>query len=388
MARLEAAAICTPGLEPVCEAELIALGIKARTVGAGVVECKLTTRQLYAANLWSRTASRMLVRVAKFRATDFNFLETRAEEIPWDTWVGPGIRPEFRVTARKSKLIHTDAIAERLEKIVSPGHGREVARDAPVQPFVVRVDHDLFSISVDSSGDSLHQRGWRTETGVAPLRPTMAAALLLSAGWKADTPLLDPFCGSGTIAIEAALMARNLPPGGERDYAFTSWPDFEPGTWGSVKGVAAAEARTDVDLAIEASDRDAGAVEMTRANAERAGVSDLVTASEQVVSHLSGDQGIGLVATNPPYGKRVAGGDLRPLYRRFGAALRERRPQWHLAMVVADAKLAKEADGSLRPVGRYGHGGLKVQMLTRPGRAPTDQSEQPAIVPADPPATS
>jgi putative N6-adenine-specific DNA methylase len=382
--RLEAVAICTPGLEPVCEAELNSLGIKARAVGAGVVQFKPSTRQLYVANLWLRTASRVLVRIARFRATDFNFLVTRAREVNWGEWLGEGVRPEFRVTAHKSKLMHTEAINERLMKVALLD--RSVDPTAPAQPFVVRVENDLFTISVDTSGTSLHQRAWRTDIGVAPLRPTMASALLLTAGWNGSTPVCDPFCGSGTIAIEAALIARNLPPGGDRDFAFAHWPHFEPGTWASVAGSVGPGLIEDPGFMIEAYDRDGSAVERTKANAERAGVADIVRIEEQVVSHLGGDAGTGLIVTNPPYGKRIGGGDLAPLYKRFGAMLRERRSDWELAVVAADSKLARSIDGRLKPAGAYGHGGQRVQMFTRSGKAPDAQSD--SQTPDDPPPTA
>lgn len=388
MSRLEAAAICTPGLESLCAAELVALGIRAKTVGAGVVEFKPTTRQFYAANLWLRTASRVLVRIAKFRATDFNYLETRAGEVDWDRWLPEGYRPTFRITSKKSKLFHTDAISERLQKFLSPGPGREVGRNSPEQPFVIRIDNDVFSVSVDASGQSLHQRGWRTESGIAPLRPTMAAALLLASGWDADSPLADPFCGSGTIAIEAALMAMKLPPGGDRDFAFAHWPEFEPGTWASVAGSVGPNVRTDLPFAIEASDRDGSAVEITRANAERAGVSEQLQIEERVVSHITGDSGLGLVATNPPFGKRVGDGDLTALYKRTGATLRDRRPQWGLAVVAADSKLVRAIDSRLKPIGGYGHGGLKVQMFSREGSAPTESTPPETPASAPPAATT
>lgn len=360
MSRLDAAAICTPGLEAVCEAELRALGIKPKTGAHGVVEFWATTRQLYAANLWLRTASRVLIRIAKFRATDFAHLQARAAEVDWTPWIPDDYAPQFRVTAHKSALYHTDAVAQRLHQVVGPPSIGE-----PEQPFVVRLDHDIVTVSVDSGGIPLHRRGWRVDIGVAPLRPTMAAALLKLAGWDGTTPLADPFCGSGTIAIEAALIARNLPPGGSRRFAFQSWPGFEPGTWASVNGGAAALART-VDIAIEASDRDATAVQATAANAERAGVADLLRVEERVVSHLTGATGPGLVASNPPYGKRVGDGDLSALYRRFGAVVRERRPEWGLAIVAADPRLARRADRALTPLTALGHGGIRVEFLARP----------------------
>ncbi len=385
MSRFEAAAICTPGLETVCENELRALGIKPKAGAHGVVEFWATTRQLYAANLWLRTASRVLVRIAKFRATDFAHLQARAAEVDWSPWIANDYAPQFRVSAHKSALYHTDAIAQRLHQVVGPPSIGE-----PEQPFVVRLDHDIVTVSVDSGGTPLHRRGWRVDIGVAPLRPTMASALLMLAGWDGTTPLADPFCGSGTIAIEAALIARNLPPSGPRRYAFQTWSDFETGTWASVNGGAASLARP-VDFVIEASDRDATAVAATQANAERAGVAEVVSVEQKVVSHLTGDAGAGLVASNPPYGKRVGDGDLGGLYKRFGAVVRERRPGWGLALVASDPRLARRADRALQPLTALGHGGIRVEFLARPP-IPVDDTEPPtpatdAIV-ADGPAGS
>lgn len=375
MARFEAVAVCTPGLEDVCRGEIEALGIRVGNVGPGLIEYKATTRQLYASVVWLRTAARVVVRMATFRATDFEHLVARAEELDWGQWLGPGVAAEFRVTAHKSRLIHTAAIAERLERLVNAPLERP---DQPRQAFVVRGDRDLFTISADASGEALHHRSWRTSQVAAPIRPTMAAALLLAAGWEGTEPLLDPFCGSGTIAIEGALLARKLPPdpgrlasepGGRPGYALARWAGFESGTWASVAGAARAGALQGAPASIEAADREGSAVEAATANAERAGVGGDIEFAERVVSHLTGRTDSGLVATNPPYGKRLATGDLVPLYRRFGIVLRERRPEWRLTLVTPDRRLARAADRRLVTTHRFGHGGLTVELFSRPGGA-------------------
>ncbi len=367
--RFEAAAICTPGLEPFVETELRALGIKPKPGHTGVVEFKASARQLYAANVWLRTASRVLVRIATFRATDFAHLQQRAEEVDWSSWITDDVAPEFRVSSRKSRLYHTQGIADRLHKVVGPASIGEAG-----QPFVVRFDRDLCSVSIDASGTPLNHRAWRTDIGVAPLRPTMAAAVLMAAGYDGTEPLVDPFCGCGTIPIEAALLAAKLPPGGTRRFAFQQWPSFQRGTWASVQGEVKAAAQAGVVAQIEAYDRDQAAVDACKANAERAQVSDSVLIERKVVSHLGGHTGKGLIVSNPPYGKRVGDGDLRALYKKFGAVMRQRRPQWGLAMVVADVKLARVADHRLAPVGGFGHGGMTVSVLSRPGSEPSEPS--------------
>ncbi len=371
--RHDCAAICTPGLEPFVEAELRALKLKPRSSGSGVVPFSATNRQLYAANLWLRTASRVLIRIARFKATDFAHLQSHAAGIDWHRWIPEGHAPEFRVSATKSKLYHTDAITQRLHQVVGPPSIGE-----PTQPFVVRIDRDIVSISVDSGGAPLNHRGWRAELGVAPLRPTMAAAVVQASGWPAmvaaaldssvGAAFVDPFAGSGTIPVEAALMALDQPPGGVRRFAFQLWDDFEPGTWASVTGEAAGRARSVDDLRaagvrIEASDRDAGAVGAITGNAERAGVADLVDVAERVVSDLTPAPAPGVIATNPPYGKRVGDGDLRPLYQRFGFVAREQRPGSELVIVAADRELARSIDRRLKPLGGFGHGGTSVSVL-------------------------
>jgi putative N6-adenine-specific DNA methylase len=373
MARFEAVAVCTPGLEDVCRDELGRLGVRVTNTGPGLIEFKASSRQLYASVVWLRTATRVLVRIATFRATDFEHLVARAEEIEWGSWLSPGVAAEFRVTAHKSRLIHTVAIAERLQRLVD---APVTSPDQPRQAFVVRADRDLFTVSADASGQALHHRTWRADQVAAPIRPTMAAALLLAAGWDGSEPLLDPFCGSGTIAIEAALIARNQPAdpgrltGSYPDYALARWPGFELGTWASVAGEAKATARAGTPISIEASDRESSAVSAARANAERAGVGDELELTQRVVSHLPGRTGTGLVATNPPYGRRLSTGNLVPLYRRFGTILRERRPDWRLTLVTPDRRLARAADRRLVPTHRFGHGGLTVELFSRPGGAP------------------
>ena len=187
--RFEAAAICVPGLEDLCADELRALGCRPRPAGPGTVDFSASARQLYAANVWLRTASRVLVRIATFRATDFPHLQDGAAGIDWTPWIGDGMAPAFRVTTNESKLYHTSAIAQRLHQVVGPPSTGE-----PEQAFVVRIDRNTVTISADSSGQPLHHRPWRTEQGSAPLRTTMAAALLLATEWDResgpDRPLL------------------------------------------------------------------------------------------------------------------------------------------------------------------------------------------------------
>jgi putative N6-adenine-specific DNA methylase len=319
------------------------------------------------ANLWLRTASRVVVRVATFKATAFYELEKRAKKIPWDDF-GRGRPLDFRVTAHKSKLYHSDAIAERLR--TAGEHATGTGAEGESQLFIVRVVRDEFTISADASGDLLHMRGYRQEIGKAPLRETLAAALLLGAGWTGATPLLDPFCGSGTIPIEGALIARKIAPGIARRFAFMRWAIFHERTWDALVGEAQAGALASSPVEIRGSDRDAGAVSAASANAERAGVSADVHLDVCALSAVAPSDDVGgLVATNPPYGVRIGETRaLRDLYARFGQVMRERLPTWSAAMYCPTAKLAAQTGLSWRPLFRTSNGGIRIQALGTQGQ--------------------
>ena len=251
-------AVTAPGLEPLCADELSALGARGKTDTGGVA-FRGDITALARANLWLRTASRVLVRVAEFRATAFHELERHAKRIDWSRFVTANAHVAFRVTCRKSKLYHSDAVAQRFEEAVRravPGveTGRATATEdedeaspgADRQLFVVRFANDVCSVSVDSSGALLHLRGYRQQLAKAPLRETLAAAVLLGAGWTGETALVDPMCGSGTIPIEAALIARRIAPGRDRTFAFLGWPEVDASLWSSLVdgGARARAART------------------------------------------------------------------------------------------------------------------------------------------------
>lgn len=365
-------AICPPGVEDLTAAELQALGIPPGVREAGGVAFQASTPQLYAANLHLRTASRVIVRIAEFSAKAFYELERKAKRVPWDRVLPPGSAARFRVTSRKSKLYHQDGIAERLATAVArvaPGPPAAPAGDAPdeepdTQLFIVRVHRDLVTISADSSGELLHRRGYRQAGGKAPLRETLAAAMLLGAGYDGRAPLVDPFAGSGTIPIEAALLARRIAPGLQRTFAFARWPSFERNAWTTVRDEAMGQIRAPAPAAIHGSDRDAGAVVAARGNAERAGVAGDVMFREAALSELAPPAGPGLLVSNPPYGVRLEGsGDPRDLFARLGAVARARCRGWTLALLSADPAHDGQLGIPLTARWRSTTGGIPVRLV-------------------------
>ncbi len=387
-ARLRCFAVTAPGLEPLAADELRAIVAAPPAPEPGGVAFDASPGELYAANLWLRTASRVTVRLAEFTAESFRDLERFARQVPWETVTDRDRPLRLRVTCRKSRLYHSDAVAERVADAVAHRVGGDGAFDTAgsdaddgpdadgpdAQLLVVRFLHDRCTISADSSGALLHRRGYRQAVAKAPLRETLAAALLLAAGYDGSGPLLDPLCGAGTLPIEAALIARRLAPGRARRFAFERWPGFDAGAWDALLADADAAARPHAPHPIFGSDRDAGAIRAAADNAERAGVADDLTLAAHALSAAAvpDGSGPGWLVANPPYGKRVGEADaVRDLWARLGQFARVRCPGWQVAVLAPDAALGRQLALGARSVLRTANGGLPVQVLagTAPSRA-------------------
>jgi putative N6-adenine-specific DNA methylase len=373
-ARMKCFAIAAPGLEPLLEDELKELGIKGTAVPGGV-EWNGSESSIAIANLWSRIASRVVVRIGEFSARTFFELERHAKKVEWSKYLGPTTAVQFRVTPKKSKLYHTGAIAQRLQEAIARQVKREVAMaggpdddeaDVNAQIFVVRVERDQFTISADTSGALLHRRGYRQAVAKAPLRETLAAAMLRGAGWDAKSPLVDPMCGSGTIAIEAAMIARKIPPGLERKFAFLDWPGSDVARWNSLVSHARGQIAGRSTPAIAASDRDAGAIEAAQSNAERAGVaSDIQFAVQPISAAAPVGKGPGLLITNPPYGERVGDAKaIRNLYAQLGNVARMKFHGWELAMLSANKSLEAQTQLDFDEKFKTSNGGIPVRLVS------------------------
>jgi putative N6-adenine-specific DNA methylase len=359
-------AVCAPGLEKVLATELAALGARARRV-AGGAEIEGDLRDVERLNLWLRTASRVVVRLGQVKATNFAELVRKARALPFETVARRQQPLALRVTCRKSRLYHSGAVAQRLREAVEDRLGRPVplADDdeegaEPAQILLARFDHDVCTVSADSSGALLHRRGYRLEQAQAPLRETLAAAILLAAGYTGAEPLLDPLCGSGTIPIEAALLARRRAPGLARTFAFQRWPGHDPKLFEELRAQAREIELPRAPAPIAASDADAQAVAAARENAQRAGVADDLLIEQLPLRDARAAAGPGLIATNPPYGVRV-GGDLPHVYAELGELTR--RSGHRLAALVADRRAAQRARVAWKPLLRTQNGGLKVELL-------------------------
>jgi putative N6-adenine-specific DNA methylase len=295
-------------------------------------------------------------------------LKERLVALPWERFISPGQPVSLRVTCHHSRLYHSDAVARTLLSALEKRLGQpstlikaseESGQDS--QLVIVRLLDDICTVSVDSSGAPLYKRGYRQAVAKAPLRETLAAAMLIASGWDKKSPLLDPFCGSGTIPIEAALLALNIPPGINRPFAFMQWSNFDKALWESIRGQSSIV--NGQVPPILASDRDAGAIRMAGANAERAGVSRLIDFKSQAVSSISPPAPPGWVVTNPPYGARLnQGGDLRDLYAQFGNVLRQNCHGWSLSVLCSDPILLGQMHLRLDASLTTTNGGISVKL--------------------------
>jgi putative N6-adenine-specific DNA methylase len=394
-------AVTAPGMAVLTDRELRAIGVVPEAVGAEGVSFSASLAQLYAANLWLRTATRVVVRAGSFPAESFAELERRAARVDWERYIAAGTLVRLRVTCRKSRLYHSDAVAERVARAIERAGGIPILgpRESPVpspaapvdtesrtgadegldadldigspadvgepdQLVLVRFYRDECAISVDASGALLHRRGYRLETAKAPLRETLAAAVLMTSGWEARGPLLDPLCGSGTVVIEGALIARRRAPGISRDFAFMRWPEFEAPVWQTLVSDARAQERATALVPIQGSDRDAGATAATMRNAMRAGVVDDIDVATRAVSAIDPPPGPGWLVTNPPYGVRVGDRDqLRDLYAQLGRVARAKCAGWTVGMVSGDRALTRHTRLPFIAQLRTTNGGLPVELV-------------------------
>jgi len=374
-------AVCSPGLERFVGRELGHLGLLPRpspanpsaegepgTEEAGGIEFEGSLPDIYRTNLHVRTASRVLVRLGAFHAVLFPELRRKASHLPWQDYLTPGQPVALRVTCHQSRLYHQKAVAERVAGAIDDRLGKPSpvqkldgeGLQSPPQLIIVRLVENQCTISVDSSGALLHRRGYRLATAKAPLRETVAAAMLLASGWDTLSPLLDPFCGSGTIAIEAALLAMKIPPGRGRRFAFMDWPNFEEQRWGALLRNSEGPPLLSPP-AIFASDRDLGAIRSAQANAERAGVASMIRFSRRAFSAIEPPPSPGWIITNPPFGVRVSPDEeLRNLYGQLGKILRLKCVGWRVAILCNAVHLLRHTGLPFGEMISLVNGGLRV----------------------------
>jgi putative N6-adenine-specific DNA methylase len=358
--------VTAPGLETALAAEAREKRFRDPKVVKGGVTVQGSWPEVWRANLELRGAARVLARVAEFRAMHVAQLDKRAHKVAWGE-VLRGDQP-FWVDAacRASRIYHEGAAVQRITKAISDTIGAPVAEDAAVV-VKARIDDDLCTISVDTSGESLHKRGHKQAVAKAPMRENLAALFLRQCGFDGTEPVVDPMCGSGTFVIEAAEIAAGLQPGRSRRFAFEQLATFDAVAWNRLRAGKPAGHRE--GLKFTGSDRDAGAVAMSRANAERSGIAALTEFKQHAISDLVPPEGKpGLVIANPPYGGRI--GDrkqLNALYRALGQTLLAKFSGWRVGIITNEEPLAAATGLPFKPPSDpVSHGGIRVRLFQTP----------------------
>lgn len=308
--RLELIATAAFGLEAVVSRELTQLGYPDQKVEDGRITFIGDELAICRCNMWLRSADRVLVKIGAFPASDFGELFDQVEALPWDEWLA--VDAKFPVSCRsvRSQLHHEPtiqsitkkAVVESLKKSYQRHWFQETGTEYQIEISILK---DQVLISLDTSGAGLHKRGYRVTSGAAPLRETTAAALVLLSYWNRDRPFLDPFCGSGTIAIEAALIGRNRAPGMSRGFLCEQWPQISRENWKQARDEARDLVLGKPKLALMASDIDGKMVRLAQANAIEAGIGSDIEFKVMDVLELKTTQEFGVIITNPPYGERL-----------------------------------------------------------------------------------
>jgi putative N6-adenine-specific DNA methylase len=368
--------VTAPGFESVLCAEAKEKGFKAAKPVKGGVTVTGGWPEVWRANLEMRGAARVLARVAEFRALHLAQLDKRARKVAWGEVLRADVPFRVEATCRKSRIYHDRAAAQRIRNAIRDATGAPVAGDESRDGIVIkaRIEDDLCTISVDSTGEALHKRGHKEEVAKAPMRENLAALFLRQCGYDGSEPVVDPMCGSGTFVIEAAEIAAGLKPGRSRRFAFEQLASFEAAAWQKLRGKGGGT--TDVKapgIRFHGSDRDAGAIRMSEANAARAGVAALTQFKQHAISDLVAPDGpTGLVIVNPPYGGRIGDGkQLHALYRALGQTLLARFKSWRVGLVTNEASLAAATGLPFAPpFGPVSHGGIRVMLFQTGPLAP------------------
>lgn len=353
--KLELIATATFGLEAVVKREIEALGYRIIISEDAKITYMGDERAIARSNLWLRSADRVLLKMGEFKALEFEDLFQQTKAIAWENIIPADGKFTVTGTSVKSKLhsvpacqsIVKKAIVERLGSFYCIDRFEETGAEYTVKVTILK---DRVTLTIDTSGTGLHKRGYRVCDVAAPIKETLAAAMVQLSFWKAGRLLVDPCCGSGTIPIEAAMIGRNIAPGLNRKFASQEWDIIPPEIWKEERKAAFEAIDYDADIRIEASDISGRAVEAAIENAAEAGVDDCVEFKKMDMARLTAEEEGGIVITNPPYGERIGEKkQIEAIYSAYNEFYRK-NPTWSLFMVTTDKEVENKIFG--RPADR------------------------------------
>ena len=360
---IEILLVTAPGLEDLLRAEAVEKGFRKPKVIVGGVTIKGDWLAAWRANLDIRGASKVLVRIGSFKANNLGQLEFQLRRFPWGETLRSDVPVRIDATCKESKIYHTGAVIERITTAIQNDLGVEVSREAQVC-IKARIDNNVCTLSIDTSGEMLHKRGHKEAVSKAPMRENLAALMLRQCGYTGKETVVDPMCGSGTFIIEAAEIAAALSPGRSRQFAFEHLKTFDDEQWQELKNRENNKVST---LKFYGSDKDAGAVRMSLANAERAGVAEKTEFQQISAGEFVPPEGPpGLVIVNPPYGERIGNmKELNALYRALGDRLKKQFSGWRVGVVTSEQALAKQTGLPFTQTSEsIHHGGLRVKVYS------------------------
>jgi putative N6-adenine-specific DNA methylase len=356
--------VTTPGLEGMLATEATEAGFKVTGQSVGGVTLTGGWPDVWRANLQLRGAGKVLARIAAFPAVHLAQLDKRATTVPWKAFLRRDVPVRVEAACRKSKIYHSGAAAQRVSKAIEAS-GITVHDDAEVT-VMARIEDNMTTISIDTSGELLHRRGSKQAMAKAPLRETIAAMILRQCGYTGSESVIDPLCGSGTFVIEAAEIAAGLMPGRNRGFAFEKLRTFDAAAWTAMLKAQPPIRTLPPGIRFHGFDRDAGAIKSSTANATRAGVSHLITLSQQPITALLPPEGPpGLIIMNPPYGTRMGEArKLTDLYQTIGDVMRKNFAGWRVGLVTSNTQLARTTKLPFKPQTQsILHGGLRVTLF-------------------------
>lgn len=355
METIQLVAPCHFGMEAVLKREIYDLGYDITKVEDGRVTFEGDLETICRSNIFLRTAERVMVQIGRFRATTFDELYENMKALPWEDWIPQdGKFWVKKASSVKSKLFSASdiqsickkAMVDRLKMTYHTDWFKEDGASFPVRIFLLK---DEVTVALDTTGDPLHKRGYRTWTSKAPISETLAAALIMLTPWRADRILVDPFCGSGTFLIEAAMMAANIAPGMNRSFTAEAWTHLIPKQmWYDVVEEAEEMVDTDISCDLQGYDIDPDMIRIARANAKQAGVDHLIHFQQRDVADLKHNKKYGFIITNPPYGERLEDKkDLPALYTTIGQVYRD-LDAWSMYLITsyeeAERYIGRKAD--------------------------------------------
>lgn len=377
MSTYKLVAPCLFGLEAVLKREIQDLGYDINDVEDGRVAFNGDAEAICRSNIWLRTAERVMIEVARFKATNFEELFNQIEAVEWERyipvdgkfWVAKASSIKSKVySARDIQSIVKKAMVSRMSMAYGFERFKEDGASYPIRIFIKK---DVVSVCLDSSFEALHRRGYRIHTSKAPLSETLAAALVLLSVWKPERPFIDPMCGSGTLAIEAAMIGADLAPGLNRSFAAEGWKNLIPRKcWMAAVDEANDRYNPDAVLNIQAFDKDFIILKTARENAENAGVEQFIHFQERDVKDLSHPKPYGVIVTNPPYGERLSNKEaVENLYKVMGERFNTLE-NWSTYVLTSHEKFEQSFGQSATKKRKLYNGMLKTTFYQYLGKRP------------------